>query len=437
MLHIKGFRVALLSIFLLSLLGVQLNAKAEKQTVYVIPIEKNVEQGLDSFLSRSLQDAKEAHADHIILDINTPGGLVKSAIDIADLITESEIPVTAYVNKRALSAGAYIALQADNIYMAPGGKMGAAAIIDGKGNAADQKAESLWLAEMEDAAVKNNRDPKYALAMADPDIDAKEVGAPKGDLLTLNADKAIDVGYSEGTADNLSVLVKKLGFEKAHISYAKESFAEKTARWLTNPVIVPILLTIAFLGLTVELFSPGVGIPGTIGFIALLLFFYGHLAAGLAGYETVLLFIAGVILILLEIFLPGGIIGLLGLGAIIASLFLAAGSFTVMAVSLLIASAVSITAFILLTRVLGKRMKFFKKLILNDSTNTESGYVSNQTRTDLMGKVGVTFTPLRPAGTVIIDDERLDVVSEGSFTEKDKKVKVIKVEGSRIVVREI
>ncbi|WP_368650680.1 nodulation protein NfeD [Bacillus inaquosorum] len=437
MLHIKGFRVALLSIFLLSLLGVQLNAKAEKQTVYVIPIEKNVEQGLASFLSRSLEDAKEAHADHIILDINTPGGLVKSAIDIADLITESEIPVTAYVNKRALSAGAYIALQADNIYMAPGGKMGAAAIIDGKGNAADQKAESLWLAEMEDAAVKNNRDPKYALAMADPDIDAKEVGALKGDLLTLNADKAIDVGYSEGNADNLSVLVKKLGFEKAHISYAKESFAEKTARWLTNPVIVPILLTIAFLGLTVELFSPGVGIPGTIGFIALLLFFYGHLAAGLAGYETVLLFIAGVILILLEIFLPGGIIGLLGLGAIIASLFLAAGSFTVMAVSLLIASAVSITAFILLTRVLGKRMKFFKKLILNDSTNTESGYVSNQTRTDLMGKVGVTFTPLRPAGTVIIDDERLDVVSEGSFTEKDKKVKVIKVEGSRIVVREI
>ncbi|CAI6287756.1 MULTISPECIES: NfeD family protein [Bacillus] len=437
MLQIKGFRAALLSIFLLSLLGVQLNAKAEKQTVYVIPVEKNVEQGLASFLSRSLQDAKDAHADHIILDINTPGGLVKSAIDMADLITESEIPVTAYVNKRALSAGAYIALQAGHIYMAPGGKMGAAAIVDGQGNAADQKAQSLWLAEMEDAAVKNNRDPKYALAMADPDIDAKEVGAPKGDLLTLNADKAIEVGYSEGTADNLSTLVKKLGFEKAQISYAKESFAEKTARWLTNPVIVPILLTIAFLGLTVELFSPGVGLPGTAGLIALLLFFYGHLAAGLAGYETVLLFIAGVILILLEIFLPGGIIGLLGLGAIIASLFLAAGSFTVMAVSLLIASAVSITAFILLTRVLGKRMKFFKKLILNDSTNTESGYVSNQTRTDLMGKVGITFTPLRPSGTVIIDDERLDVVSEGSFTEKDKKVKVIKVEGSRIVVREI
>ncbi|MEH7664599.1 NfeD family protein, partial [Bacillus velezensis] len=95
------------------------------------------------------------------------------------------------------------------------------------------------------------------------------------------------------------------------------------------------------------------------------------------------------------------------------------------------------TAFIILTRVLGKRMKFFKKLILTDSTSTESGYVSNQNRTELLGKVGVTATALRPSGTVIIDDERLDVVSEGSFTEKDRQVKVVKAEGSRIVLREI
>lgn len=159
--------------------------------------------------------------------------------------------------------------------------------------------------------------------------------------------------------------------------------------------------------------------------------------AGLAGYETILLFLAGLILIIMEIFLPGGIIGLLGAAAVVTSLFMAAGSFTVMAVSLLIAITVSIIAFILLTRVLGKRMKFFKKFILNDSTSTESGYISNENRTDLIGKTGVTFTALRPSGTVIIEDERLDVVSEGSFTAKDKKVKVVKVEGSRIVVREI
>ncbi|WP_270572434.1 NfeD family protein [Bacillus glycinifermentans] len=430
--------VALACGFVLSLLiGVHSTAKASGDTVYVIPIEETVEKGLSKFLERSFQEAEDMNAKHIILDINTPGGAVDAALEMADTIHNSAIPVTAYVNRRALSAGAYLALNADDIYMAPGGKMGAAAIIDTNGNAADKKSESLWLAEMEDAAKKNGRDPKYALAMADADVDAKEAGAPKGKLLTLSPDKALDVGYSEGTAQNLDDLLKKLNLEDAKVQYGEVSFAEKVARFLTHPIVVPILLSIGSLGLMVELYSPGFGIPGFMGLSALMLFFYGHLVAGLAGMETLLLFIAGIVFIILELFLPGGIAGIIGVIAVVASLFLASGSFKVMAVSILIATAVSIAASILLTKVLGKRMKFFKKFILTDSTSTESGYVSNVTRHDLIGKIGVTQTALRPAGTVIIDDERLDVVSDGSFTEKDKKVKVIKVEGSRIVVREI
>lgn len=437
---LKKFRifVALASGFVLFLLlGVHLTVKADGDTVYVIPIEETVEKGLSKFLERSFQEAEDMNAKHIILDINTPGGAVDAVLDMADTIHNSDIPVTAYVNRRALSAGAYLALNADDIYMAPGGKMGAAAIIDTQGNAADKKSESLWLAEMEDAAKKNGRDPKYALAMADADVDAKEVGAPKGELLTLSPDKALKVGYSEGTVSSLDDLLKKLNLKDAKIERSEVSFAEKVARFITHPVVIPILLSIGSLGLIVELYSPGFGIPGFMGLSALLLFFYGHLVAGLAGMETILLFAAGIILIILEIFLPGGIAGIAGLIAIVASLFLASGSFKVMAVSILIATAVSIAASILLTRVLGKRMKFFKKLILTDSTSTESGYVSNESRRDLIGKTGVTFTPLRPSGTVIIGDERLDVVSEGSFTAKDKKVKVVKVEGSRIVVREL
>ncbi|MGR3207432.1 NfeD family protein [Bacillus glycinifermentans] len=430
--------VALACGFVLSLLiGVHSTAKASGDTVYVIPIEETVEKGLSKFLERSFQEAEDMNAKHIILDINTPGGAVDAALEMADTIHNSAIPVTAYVNRRALSAGTYLALNADDIYMAPGGKMGAAAIIDTNGNAADKKSESLWLAEMEDAAKKNGRDPKYALAMADADVDAKEAGAPKGKLLTLSPDKALDVGYSEGTAQNLDDLLKKLNLEDAKVQYGEVSFAEKVARFLTHPIVVPILLSIGSLGLMVELYSPGFGIPGFMGLSALMLFFYGHLVAGLAGMETLLLFIAGIVFIILELFLPGGIAGIIGVIAVVASLFLASGSFKVMAVSILIATAVSIAASILLTKVLGKRMKFFKKFILTDSTSTESGYVSNVTRHDLIGKIGVTQTALRPAGTVIIDDERLDVVSDGSFTEKDKKVKVIKVEGSRIVVREI
>ncbi len=293
-----GIAVALLGLFVLSLLGVQLNAKADHPSVYVIPVEKNVEQGLASFLSRSFKEAKESGASHIILDINTPGGAVQSALDIADIIGRADLPVTAYVNKRALSAGAYIALQADEIYMAPGGKMGAAAIIDGKGNAADKKAQSLWHAEMEDAAVKNNRNPKYALAMADPAINAKEAGAPKGKLLTLTAEKAKEVGYSEGTVSDLDALYTKIGFDRADVHHAKEGFVGKLGRWLTNPFVVPVLLTLALLGLTIELFSPGLGIPGAVGLTAMLLFFTGHIAAGFAGYDSVFLFCAGLVFIL-------------------------------------------------------------------------------------------------------------------------------------------
>lgn len=419
------------------LLGVQLTAKSADQKVHVIPIEDTVEKGLSKFIERSFEQAKSERAKHIILDINTPGGAVDAALEIADTIRASDIPVTAFVNHRALSAGAFIALNADQIYMTPNGKMGAAAIIDGEGNAADQKSESLWLAEMSDAAEKQGRDPKYALAMADIDIDAKEAGAPKGELLTFNTDRALQFGYAEGEAKNMDDLLQKLKLQDASVQYDEVSFAEKVARFLTHPIVIPILLSIASLGLVVELYSPGFGVPGTMGVTALLLFFYGHLVAGFAGYETLFLFLAGIALIILELFLPGGIVGVIGLICVVVSLFLAAGSFTEMAISILIATAVSTIAVILLTKVLGKRMKFFKKFILTDSTNKESGYVSNETREDLVGQIAVTATALRPSGTIVLGDERIDVVSEGAFIDKDEQVKIVKAEGSRIVVRKV
>ncbi|MCA6607210.1 NfeD family protein [Bacillus safensis] len=430
--------IALFSCFIICLLlGVQLTAKSADQKVHVIPIEDTVEKGLSKFIERSFEQAKSERAKHIILDINTPGGAVDAALEIADTIRASDIPVTAFVNHRALSAGAFIALNADQIYMTPNGKMGAAAIIDGEGNAADQKSESLWLAEMSDAAEKQGRDPKYALAMADIDIDAKEAGAPKGELLTFNTDRALQFGYAEGEAKNMDDLLQKLNIKDASVQYDEVSFAEKVARFLTHPIVIPILLSIASLGLVVELYSPGFGVPGTMGVTALLLFFYGHLVAGFAGYETLFLFLAGIALIILELFLPGGIVGVIGLICVVVSLFLAAGSFTEMAISILIATAVSIIAVILLTKVLGKRMKFFKKFILTDSTNKESGYVSNETREDLVGQIAVTATALRPSGTIVLGDERFDVVSEGAFIDKDEQVKIVKAEGSRIVVRKV
>lgn len=407
------------------------------QKVYIIPLEDTVEKGLSQYIERNITEAKEQGVDHIILEINTLGGAVDGAMEIADTLRSSDIPITAFIDRRAISAGAYIALNADQIYMVPGSQMGSAAVITGDGNAADDKAQSLWLSEMRESAERNGRDPKYALAMVDKDVDIPEFGAGKGDLLTLETKQAVQVGYAEGIAESREDLLNQLKLPNAKIIEAEESFAEKVARFITNPVVVPILLSIGSIGLVVELYSPGFGIPGFMGLASLLLFFYGHLVAGLAGLESLLLFILGIILIIAELFVPGGIMGILGFASVIGSLYIASGNFLQMTISLLIAFVVSAVVSILLVKVFGKRMNIFKRLILRDSTNTESGYVSSKTRNELINLEGVALTTLRPAGTAIIGDERLDVVTEGSYINKGQKVKVVKVEGSRIVVREL
>lgn len=315
--------------------------------------------------------------------------------------------------------------------------MGAAAVVDQKGNMADKKAQSYWKKAMKGAAEQGGRDPLYAVAMADESVDLPEYDAKKGELLTLTAAQALEVGYSEGTVNSLDELLEKAGLADAKVIHIEPTFAEKLARFLTNPAVVAILLMVASLGLVVELFTPGFGVAGITGLSALALFFFGHLVAGFAGYESLILFIIGIVLVILEFFLPGGIAGVLGFLAIAGSLFLAAENIVTMGLSILAAIAAAILLSIIMVKVFGKRMKIFKKLILKDSTSTEKGYVSNRNRTELIGLEGIAITPLRPSGTVLIEDERIDVVSEGNFIQKGQKVKIIKAEGSRIVVREL
>nr|WP_273832709.1 nodulation protein NfeD [Pseudalkalibacillus sedimenti] len=411
-------------------------SKGEGDLVTFIPVEQEVERGLEAFLKRSIQDAEDQGADHIVLEINTPGGAVNAADNIAKIIKASDVPITAYVSNRALSAGAYIALNADQIIMEPGALMGSAAIIDQSGNAAGKKAESFWHAAMKSAAELNERDPKYALAMADPDVDLPDYNAPKGELLTLSDQEAVEVGYAEGTAEDRTELLNILNLEEAKISDAEVSIAERIARFVTNPIIIPILLSIGSLGLVLELYSPGFGVPGFMGAGALLLFFFGHMIAGFAGWESLLLLIVGVVLILVEVFIPGfGIFGVLGAVGIVASIILASGqSMQYVLLAVLIAIAVTIGGSYLFIRIFGYR-GFFKKIILSDSTKTELGYVSNATRNELIGMEGKAVTPLRPSGIADFGDERMDVVTEGGFLPAGTEVKIVKTNGSRVVVR--
>ena len=409
----------------------------EEPIVYYIPVEQTVERGLEAFMARSIESAIEAGADHIVLEINTPGGAVDAAGNIAKLLQDTTIPITAFVNTDAISAGAYIALNADQIVMVPNASMGSAAVIDGTGNAAEDKAQSYWLSRMQSAAELNDRDPIYALAMADSEIDLPNYGAPKGRLLTLNANQALEVGYAEAIASNREELLTYIGLENAIEREMEVSFSEQIARFVTHPVVIPILLSIGSLGLVLELYSPGFGIPGIMGISSLLLFFFGHMIAGFAGWESMILFVLGFILIMIEIFVPGfGIFGLLGIASVIGGMVLASFSTTSMLVSIAIALVVTTIAAIFIFKYFGHRGPM-KKIIHTDSASTEKGYVSSVTREELIGKVGTTLTPLRPSGSVLFEKERLDVVSEGGYIGQDRVVEIVYSQGSRIVVREV
>lgn len=410
---------------------------AQGKKVYHVPLEDNVEKGLYAFLQRAFEEAVADNADAIVLDIHTPGGYTDAADQIGKLLDNSPIEVIAYVNTKAHSAGAFIALHANKIYMTESATIGSAGIIDGEGKAAEKKAESAWRAAMEAAAVSSDRDPLYALAMADPSVNLPQYRAPVGDYLTLRAQEALEVKYSEGTANSLAEVLKLAGYEGANVVELEPTLAEKIARLVTNPVVVPILLSIASLGLVVELYSPGFGVAGTMGLSAFGLFFFGHTIAGFAGYESILLFIVGAILIALEFFVPGGIVGVIGGALVIISLLLAGTSITHMAYSILIALVITVIGMVILMKFFGKRLHVFNKLILTDATTTEEGYVSNKNRVDLIGRRGEAATAFRPAGVAKIDQERIDAVSEGSFIDKGKEIEVVKVEGSRIVVREV
>lgn len=434
---VKKLRISIFVLMLLSVFLPFFSGAAQNETVYRIPLDDVVEKALFTFLSQSIDEAEDNNADAIIIEMDTPGGVVDDAENIAELLEQTEIDVIMYINNRALSAGAFLALYADEIYMSPNATMGAAAVIDQTGNAADEKARSAWAASMRNAAEYSGRNPEIALAMIDDSTVLPEFGIEQGELLTLTAREAMEAEYAEGIVNSLDEVLAAIGLENAEVISVEESFLVKLARFITNPIVVPILLSIGSLGLVVELYSPGFGIPGFMGISALLLFFYGHMIAGLAGFEAVILFVIGLILLVAEIFLPFGISGVLGGLAILGSLYLAGADVTQISISIVIALAVAITGMVVIMKFFGKKLRMFNKIILSDSTSTEKGYVSSVERLELVGQVADTLTPLRPSGTIVIGDERLDAVSEGNFVDRNRKVIIRKVEGSRIVVREL
>ncbi len=411
-------------------------AQNDQKTVYVVPVHGTIERGLSAFMTRAFRDAAEEGADMILLDINTPGGTLEAAFEIKDIIVNEDLPVYAFVSGRAISAGAFLALASDQLYYHPDSTIGAAEARMGE-EIADEKVMSVWEAEMRGVAELRDRDEELAAAMVRREMEIEGLVA-SGELLTLRAGQAVENNMGDGLARNYEELLEKTGFEGAQLIEYPIAWAERLARFLTSPMVASILLTLGMTGLIIEISSAGFGIAGSISLLSFGLFFGGHIFAGLAGYEVLLFFLLGVVLLLAEAFIAG--FGVLGVAGIISSAFaiVLSADNTQEGINILVLSFIASLIILVIAFRFFVKSRFFDKIVLRHTEAKDQGYIgTNVTYRDLEGKTGMTKSPLRPAGTADIGGSRVDVVSEGGYIPKEQEVKVVKVEGSRIIVKEI
>lgn len=424
-------------------------AQAASPVVYVVSIEGMIDLGLSPHLSRTIQEARHAGAAAVLLDINTFGGRVDAAVAMRDALLNSQVRTIAYVNQRAISAGALIALACNTVAMAEGGTIGAATPVmsgaNGEMKPTDEKSVSYVRKEFRATAEVRKRPPEFAEAMVDADVEIAGV-IGKGKLLTLTASEALRHKVADFVAPTVEAALAAAGLPNAELRRMDQTWAETFVRFLTNPAVSSILMTIGLLGLLVEIWTPGFAVPGTVGLISLGLFFWGHWIVRLAGWEELLLVFVGVLLLALEVFvIPGftvagaaGVIALLaGLGLTLvgagATSTVIVNAFGRVAASLLLAGA---GAFVLLRFL--PQLPFGRRLILETGMNANKGYVSPPESDQLwLGRTGTALSPMRPAGIAEIDGARVDVVSEGGFIEAGAPIEVTRVDGNRIVIKRV
>ncbi|MBI4420050.1 MAG: nodulation protein NfeD, partial [Gemmatimonadetes bacterium] len=400
-------------------------APAQRARVYRVPVTGVIELGLAPYVARVLREAEAAGAKAVVLELDTPGGRVDAAQQIVKAITQSELPVYALVNPHAWSAGALIALAADSIFMVSGSSIGAATPVTGEGVKASEKIVSAMRSEFRALAERRGLDPRIAEAMVDEEVSIPGV-VEKGKLLTLTAREAKRLGVSAGEAASLEALLEKVGVAGAEIVAPGINWAEQLVRFLSHPLVAPLLLSVGLLGIMIEIRTPGFGVAGATGLLALTAFFGSHYIVGLAGWEEVILLLAGLVALAIEVFVtPGfGVAGIVSILCIGAAIFLAlignlptwgdvARASGILTVTLGIVLA---TAYAIVQRLPARAG--WRGIFLRAATERAAGYVAAPARPELVGAVGVAATDLRPSGVALVDDARIDVVAESGFISK-------------------
>lgn len=432
--------------------------------VYTIPIRGMIEPALLYVVRRGVSEAQAANARAIVFVMDTPGGTVDAASDIVRSIQGVSIPTYTLVEKNAFSAGAIIALSTKHIYMAPGSVIGDAMPIlmspfggvQPMPEDMEEKAVSAVAALIRSAAEAGGHNKELAEKMVRREMEFKignEVICPAGRLLTLtNKEAERKFGregsplLSDGTVKDVDELLMKIGLYGLTVKELEVTWAEHVARFVA--ALAPLFLIAGLLGIYIEIKTPGFGLPGTLGILCLAVFFWGHHIAGLAGWEDILVFLLGLILLLIELFLiPGfGAVGIAGivlmLWAVLAAMIqhIPGGpwlpAWNQMEVPLLkLSGSLIVTAIIgvLLGRYL-PQTQIFGRLVLQQSTSRQEGFAASSDTRALVGLEGRALSALRPAGAALFGDRKLDVVTRGNYLTPGARIRIVESHGSRIIV---
>jgi membrane-bound serine protease (ClpP class) len=460
-------KISLLILTFLLILGATAQEK-DTLLIYKFNIKEQIAPSIWRQTKIVFENAENMKADLILIHMNTYGGTVVDADSIRTKILNSDIPVWVYIDNNAASAGALISIACDSIFMRPGANIGAATVVSQTGEKAPDKYQSYFRSTMRataeshgadtiiagnDTIIKWFRDPTIAEAMVDEDVYIPGV-IDTGKILTFTAREAVKYGFCEGIVNNVEELLEQANIEHYIIEEFVPTTIDKIIGFLTNPIVSGILIMGILGGIYFEMQTPGIGFPLIIAIIAAVAYFAPLYLEGMAENWEILIFVVGLLLLALELFvIPGfGIAGAAGITLTISGLVLSLlenvrfnfdrVDSTAIMVALLTVT-VSTLLGLFLSFWLSKKMFTAQRgplhnLALNSTQNTSEGYIGVDVhQLEMVGKKGTAHTVLRPSGKVKIDNEIWDAKAVEGFIEKDEAVVVTHQEATQLYVEKI
>ncbi|QBQ40754.1 NfeD family protein [Sphingobacterium psychroaquaticum] len=420
------------------------------QRVYKVDVKDDIGPNAWRTINLAYKKAEETKAKIFLVELNTFGGAVNFADSIRTRLLSADMKTIVYVNNNAASAGTLISLAADKIYMQKGGSLGAASVVNQQGEIMPEKYQSYMRGLMRATAEAKGRDVHIAEAFVDPEVSVPAL-KPDGKLLTLTTSEAVKAGVADAEVTSITDLYTKAEIKPSEVSQHKITTIDRIIAFLINPMVSGFLILGIIGGIYFELQTPGIGFALFIALLCGALFFAPLYLQGLADHWEIAIFVIGVVLLALEIFvIPGfGVAGVLGIIFVLCGLAFSMvdNDFLdfkltrpgLLMNSFLIVIGAMLGAVVLMVAFGRNLMKssLFKRLVLEDEQKAEVGYTSSQQMVDLIGKQGVARTVLRPAGKVEIEGRWYDVVALDGFVDVGELVSVEKHENYNLFVRKL